>query len=707
VAEDARRFRPDIEGMRGLAVLAVVLYHADLAATSGGFVGVDVFFVISGFLITGLLVRELNRSGRISFAQFYARRIRRLLPMAMLVLVVVLVVSSRVITPLEMRAVTKDGEAAAVYGINYRLAAVRTDYLAARGTASPLQHYWSLAVEEQFYVVWPALVVAASLAWRRSRRISTATLAVVIAFIVAGSLALSLVWTRREQPLAFFSLPTRVWQLAAGGALALLVPHLQRMPRRAAVLLGWAGLAAIVWSVVHFDASTSFPGTAAVLPVGGALMLIAAGVVTSRGAASLLSLPPARYAGRISYSWYLWHWPVLVLVPLIAGRALSLPEKLALVAASGVLAALSEALVERPFRYARILSRRPVRSLAFGVACTAVAVATTVWLALAEPGLEGSGTARAVSLATAGASSNQAAEAPQSTAPPTTSLDGRLTAIESVAATALASGVATQLVPANLVPSLGDAHGDRAQPFDDGCNASYTATAPDACVYGDANSATTIVLFGDSHATQYFPALEQIATARSWRLEVLDKTTCPPVDISIFSPVLDHQYIECDQFRQAALARIAAEKPAIVVLGVARHYGPEYQFHVYGPDWISGFARTVQMVRATGARVMVMGPTPKSATQYVPGCLSENLQSVSACTTETGVAVDESGLAAERLAVERAGATYVDVTPWVCTSLRCAVIIGNDLVYRDDNHLTTSFVSWLTPLISTEIDLSL
>jgi peptidoglycan/LPS O-acetylase OafA/YrhL len=695
--------------MRGIAVAAVVLYHAGLGAAQGGYVGVDVFFVVSGFLITGLLVRELHETGRVAFGQFYARRIRRLLPMAALVLVVVVIVSSWVVSPLEMRAVTKDGEAAALYVVNYRFAADSTNYLAARANPSPLQHYWSLAVEEQFYLVWPAFIVAASLAWRRSRRMSTTTLAVIVAVVTAASFALSLVWTRRLQPWAFFSLPTRIWELAAGGALALLAPHLLHLPRRVATVLGWSGLAAIVWAVVRFGPSTAFPGAAAVLPVGGTLALLAAGVVRSTsGAGALLSVRPLRAAGRISYSWYLWHWPVLVLVPLAVGHALSLGANLALAAASAFLAALTVELVERPVRYARFLTARTRRSLALGAVLTVSAVVGIGVVARVEPDLGGTGTAQAVQLAPPPGSDVEAQDASGAsrTPPPTTSVEDRLSALDTVVDAAVSGAVATGTVPANLDPSIADAHDDRATPFDDGCNAGYDATAPSPCVYGAAASTTTIVLFGDSHATQYFPALEQIANDRGWRLEVFDKTTCPPVEISIFSPVLEHQYTECDQFRAAALSRITAERPALVVLGAARHYGPEYQFQVYGRDWIDGFARTVQAIRSTGAAVMVMGPTPKSSTQDVPACLSANLDQVSACLTPTDVAVDHAGLTAEELAVERAGGAYVDVTPWVCTSEECAVIIGNDLVYRDDNHLTTTFVSWLTPLLATEIDVA-
>jgi len=684
-----------------VAVLAVVLYHAGLAATGGGYVGVDVFFVISGFLITGLLVREIRQRNRVSFAAFYGRRMRRLLPASILVLVVTVVASSQVIAPLEMRAVTKDGAAAALYVINYRLAALSTNYLAARAAPSPLQHYWSLAVEEQFYLLWPAIVMAASLAWRRSRRLSTASLVTVVGVLTVASFVLSLRLTTRSQPWAFFSLPTRVWELAAGGAVALLVPFLGRVPKLVAAACGWGGLAMIVWSVVHFGAETPFPGTAALVPVAGTLAILVAGAVAPRrGASTFLACRPLQGAGRISYSWYLWHWPILVLVPLAVGHALTLTQNLALVAASAVLAWCTLRLVENPVRYSRPLGARPRRSLALGLTLTMVGLLSMVVITNLLPSLTGSRPARALALAP----TTTVASTADSTTPTTTSPATQFTALQTAVQRLVASSVGTEQVPSNLSPSIEDAHQDRARPFLDGCNATYTVSTPANCVYDDTQSATTIVLFGDSHATQWFPALDQIANQRGWRLVVLDKTTCPPVVIPVFSPVLDRQYTECDQFREAAFARIAAEKPALVVVGVARHYDDEYHFQVYSPAWIDGLTQTVRRIRATGAAVMVMSPTPKSDLQDVPDCLSANLDHATACTTPTPTAVNPAGFAAEQEAVIGAGGAYVDVTPWVCTPATCAVIMGNLLVYRDDNHLTTTFVSWLTPLVAAEID---
>jgi hypothetical protein len=211
-------------------------------------------------------------------------------------------------------------------------------------------------------------------------------------------------------------------------------------------------------------------------------------------------------------------------------------------------------------------------------------------------------------------------------------------------------------------------------------------------------SRTTVVLFGDSHALQWFPALDGAAKGRRWRLVALTKATCPPVALSFWSPALGRPYRECDQWRASMLQRIRAERPSVVVLGAARHYGDVYHFEMYGPAWISGLARTVRQVRATGASVVVLGPTPKP-TVDVPDCLSGHLRDAVACTSPRAKAVNDSGLRAERRAVLRAGGGYLDVTPWLCTRSTCAVVVGNLLAYRDDNHLSTTYTTWVSPVI--------
>ena len=359
-----RGFRKDIEGLRAVAILAVVLYHAHVGAVPGGYVGVDVFFVISGYLITGHLWREVRERRALSFSGFYGRRIRRLLPASFLVLAVTAIASAVILPPLTARSVLKDGLACALYVGNYRFAFVSTNYLTASAPPSPFQQYWSLGVEEQFYLIWPAVLLCASMAWRR--RPSRTSAVAVLGVIAVSSCAFSVWLTNANQPWAFFSLPTRAWELAVGGLVALCAPELGRL--RGRPLVGWIGLGLVAWAVFTYTSTTAFPGTAALVPVLGAAAIIAAGCGDrpDRGPVQILRTSPMQVVGRVSYSWYLWHWPFLILVPDALGHPLSLEQNLGVAGLSFLVAVATFVVIERPVRLSAWLTARPRRSLGLG-----------------------------------------------------------------------------------------------------------------------------------------------------------------------------------------------------------------------------------------------------------------------------------------------------------------------------------------------------
>jgi peptidoglycan/LPS O-acetylase OafA/YrhL len=394
--------------------------------------------VVSGFLITGLLWRELQERGTISFTSFYARRARRLLPAAVLVLVVTTVASALVLSPLRARAVVADARAAALYVANLRFAAQRADYLAAAAPPSPLQHYWSLAVEEQFYLAWPLLMLVCSLAWRRSRAVSPRAVTVVLGAVGLTSLALCIRLTDVSQPTAFFMLPTRAWELAAGGLIAIAGVHVARLPRLPAAVAGWTGMAAIVWSVTRLTSSTPFPGIAALAPVAGTAALLVAGCAAPRrGVSLLLGKGALRAVGRISYSWYLWHWPALVLAPEVVGHPLGRVASFALTAATGLLAFATVAIVENPPRYSVRLAARPRWSLAGGLALSGMAFLVAAVVGVGLPSLVGRGgpAVAAVAAAPRSATGPRTSAATRSAGRSTTRVSGE----SSVVATTYAS----------------------------------------------------------------------------------------------------------------------------------------------------------------------------------------------------------------------------------------------------------------------------
>ncbi|PBC44796.1 acyltransferase [Rhodococcus sp. ACS1] len=698
-------FRTDIEGLRAVAVLAVVFFHAGVPGIDGGFAGVDIFFVVSGFLITGLLWRDVAATGRVGLAEFYGARARRLLPAGCVVLVATAIGAALLLPPLQARAVLGDGIASALYVGNYRLALHGTDYLAADTPPSPFQHYWSLGVEEQFYLLWPALIIG--VAWlvrRRTRRQgpdhapSTTPYLVVLAVVAAVSFAVSLDWTRTLPPWAFFSLPARAWELAAGGLVALSVRHWRRLPPAVAAAAGWAGLALIVFACLRLGEKTPYPGTAALLPVLGTVLVIGAGCAAPRlGVGRGLSLPPMRAVGRVSYSWYLWHWPVLLLAPIVLGRSLDLTDRLAMVMVSAGLAGLTLALVENPVRFAAPLRLSASRSLVLGGAVTAVAVCAALVLLVARPVPVGHGAAAAA----------LTVSAPVESATP--AIDPRDSAVNDMTAqvqAAVAAAAGLQSVPSNLSPPLADAPADKPAVFVNGCVRSWLEVGQDECASGDVTSATTVALVGDSHAAMWAPAFEAASEQHHWRLETMGKVTCPLLDLPLTSPYLGREYTECEQWRGEIVDRLRAERPRLVVLSMSRRYGADFGFSVYARPWLDSLTRLVTELRATGAAVLVLGPVPDPQST-VPTCLSAHLDDASACSPPRAVAVNDAGVAAEATATAAGGGRYADLTTLFCTAERCPVVVGNDLVYRDDNHLTLEHAQALSPVIAALADRAL
>ncbi|MFD6062319.1 peptidoglycan/LPS O-acetylase OafA/YrhL [Rhodococcus wratislaviensis] len=695
-------FRADIEGLRAVAVLAVVLFHAGVPGIGGGFAGVDIFFVVSGFLITGLLWRSVATTGRVRLAEFYGARARRLLPAGCIVLVATAIGAALLLPPLQARAVLGDGIASALYVGNYRFALHGTDYLAADTPPSPFQHYWSLGVEEQFYLLWPALIIG--VAWlvrRRARRLdadnppSTTPYLIVLAVVAAVSFAVSLDWTRTLPPWAFFSLPTRAWELAAGGLVALSVRHWQRLPSVVAAAAGWAGFGLIVVACFRLGETTPYPGTAALVPVVGTVLVIGAGCAAPRlGVGRSLSLPPMRAVGRVSYSWYLWHWPVLLLAPIVLGRSLDLTDRLAMVMVSAGLAGLTLVLVENPVRFAAPLRRSASRSLVLGGAVTAIAVCAALVLLIARPVPVGHGAA-----ATA-----LTVSAPAESAPPT--VDPRDAAVHDMTAqvqAAVGESAGLQAVPSNLSPPLADAPADKPEVFVNGCVRSWLEVGQDECASGDVASPTTVALVGDSHAAMWAPAFESAAEQNHWRLETMGKVTCPLLDLPLTSPYLGREYTECEEWRGEVVDRLRAERPRLVVLSMSRRYGADFGFTVYGQAWLDSLTRLVTELRATGSAVLVLGPIPDPQST-VPTCLSAHLDDATACSPPRPVAVNDAGVAAEAAATAAGGGRYADLTSLFCTTERCPVIVGNDLVYRDDNHLTLEHAQALSPVVAALAD---
>ncbi len=697
----ASSFRPDIEGLRGVAILLVVLFHAGLPVP-GGFIGVDVFFVISGFLITGLLVREYERSGRVSLGNFYARRIRRMLPAGALVLTVTMAASIALVGVLDRPAAMADAAASALSVANIRSALAEGDYFAAIAQPKPFLHFWSLSVEEQFYLVWPALLFLA--AGGRRRRVG-----VVMGLVLAGSFAANLVVTDSSSAWAFYSLPTRAWQFALGGLVALAGASLARAPRLLSVPLGWAALGALAAAAMLIGERTPYPGVVAVAPTLAAAVLIATGAV-GWGPGALLVRAPLRFLGRISYSLYLWHWPALTLAPLAIGVALDPVSGSVVVLAAVLVAWASWRFVEEPFRHGRL-------SIAFGVRrAVTVGLTSILAVALIAGGLEVRSQRAIDEIAlTAGTPSPVASGSPV----PAPTPDATASASTAPAPTATPPPTATPVplltwrdipdsVPPDPIaltsdvrPLLNEARSDAESLYRDRCASQVDDLRPVDCVYGDPAGTFTVVLIGDSHAGHWFPALQALATERAWRLVPYVKLSCPLLGMRVEHLATSIEYTECESWREEVLAIVTQRPPDLTIVAMS-HRGI---FPVLASDKdIHRQAQAIarDLIRIPG-RVLMMIDTPRIGVD-IPGCIADHATDVRPCAIPRSAAFTSQFGVREAEAATLAGAGVIDLIPSVCPAMPCQVVRDGMILFRDNHHLTATFSRSLAPILGRALE---
>jgi peptidoglycan/LPS O-acetylase OafA/YrhL len=708
--------RDDIDGLRAVSVLLVVAFHAGLSSFAGGYVGVDVFFVLSGFLITGLLVAEHERTGRISLREFVARRVRRLLPMASIVIVATLLAGWWLLPPLARDGLVADARAAVFYVANWRFAGQARAYSDTDVTEGLLVHFWSLAIEEQFYVVWPLLVVLVGLMARRlGARWFRPMLAAVVGLLVVGSFWLSVTVTADRGPEAYYLTHVRVWELAAGAALALAVPHLPAFPRVVREALAVAGLLAIVGTALVYDAATPFPGTAALAPVLGALALILAGRSTGSTLSGLLGRGPFPRLGRWSYAWYLWHWPAIGVAILLNERAdepisRGAATALAVVISLG-LAVASHHWIENPIRHARVLRSSPRMALPVVVGCMAVPLLVGQVM-LRAPG----GADQPVLVAPAPTTAT--------TAPATTAgadgTDG--TGGTSEASTVPPPTTPTTVAVVSMTPR--EAAEDEADLGPESCHQGLEGTTVDpACVFGDPSGTIDVVVVGDSHARQWLPAFDAIGRERGWRVHSWTKSACAPIDSDTWYSAGERVYTECRAWLGEvveATAALDADGDGVDTVIVGRAYNgmrflvsPDGARVPEGPaaeaQWAEASVRTFERFAALADEVIVLRDTPWPGFD-IPTCLSEHPREPQTCDYDPA---EQASLDVPMVAVEAAAGVdelgdYVDPTPLVCPGDPCpAVVATGAITYRDTHHLTARFALELADELGALLDAAL
>ncbi|ANJ25686.1 acyltransferase family protein [Agromyces aureus] len=675
--ERPRGFRRDIQGLRAIAVLVVIAFHAGVPGFSGGYLGVDVFFVISGFLIGGPLVATLLEDRRVDLAAFYARRARRILPAALVVTVVTVIASVMIASPIRLAQIATDAAWAASSAVNVRFAIQETDYL--NGTApSPLQHFWSLGVEEQFYLLAPLLLIGLFALTRRTRHARRLTFALGIA-ILAASFAACLVLG--DSPWTFFSLATRAWELGAGIVAALAVTRLSRLGPAAVELLASVG-ATLIMVGIALGGLPEFPhpGIGTVIPVLGTAVLLAVGG-TASGEGTLvargLGLRPAVAIGTLSYALYLVHWPLLAL----AGERVdhvTTPGPIAVGALMAVAvggAWVLHRFVELPFLRTAGPSRSgPRRAIVAGLAATAV--------------VAGSLLAATPSLAAVPLTSNR----------------------EAMSRDVEREPQGTTYVPRNVSPKLAGAVDDTGLLYANGCQQDKESAELVVCSFGPSGSGgdpqavvdvpgagdvATVVLFGDSHAGRWFPAMSAAFAGQPVRLITLTKSGCRSIESA--STWSDSLNASCSAWRTAAMAWIIDESPDLTVL--ADHLGRPVagREERYEQQWSAATASTLERF-PDPTKVAVLAETPEFDVSP-PICLARHLESAETCDEPRTRAVNEHAVRAVRSASLAAGAQFVDFTDWFCNADRCPTVIGNRLVYGDEHHVTATFSASMGPVV--------
>ncbi len=694
------RHRADVQGLRAVAVTLVLLDHLGGLGVPGGYLGVDLFLVLSGYLITALLLAEVERTGRVSLRSFWARRARRILPAASLVTVATVVAAVQVLPLLEARDVTVDALWATGFAANIRFALVGTDYFAAGEPASPLQHYWSLSVEEQFYLLWPLLLLVAALAARRRSRPVGRTVASMVLLTVALSFAWSVHAAATSPVTAYFSTFARAWELGVGaGCAVLLAARPQGLARRVAEPLALLGVAGIAVPAVLLDAGTPFPGWAALTPVLATAALVVAGA-PREGArrtvvARVLGWRPFTVVGDWSYSIYLVHWPVLVLVRagLDGGRGLTLVDKALVTVGVVGLGALSSRFVETPFRRGPTW-RRSGPALAIYPVCLALVVAGAVGArAVVAERLDGGGGAPV----TVGDYADRGL--------------GGDRYVELVEASVIAAHEG-RAVPGVLDPPLSEVP-DAIAPLG-ACD--YRTGTRDLCPLGDETADRTVVLVGDSHARALSPAVAAIGEDLGYRVVVLVYSGCMTTAAVQVEPRVRTPWQACEDFKRWSLEAIDDISPDLVV--VSTHAGQLVDpatGDIVGPgrdtareDYLAvleaGYRDAFTALAERADRVAVVGGTPRLS-EATGTCLTRGSPDLGDCLLSAGRAArsyDRASYAAAR----ESGAGVVDVRRWFCVDDECPAVVGSFVTMRDREHVTPDYARWLAPALGRALRLA-
>ena len=598
-----------IQGLRAVAAILVTVFHARLVP--GGFIGVDIFYVISGYLITGLILREIEKTGTLDLRSFYQRRIKRLLPTSVFVLFVTAIFAWILFPPITRDALGRDLFAAAAYISNYLFAWWQNDYQNLNATPSPFIHYWSLAVEEQFYLVWPLFILFLA---RYGKKVIFAGIAITTLL----SLLFSIYLTQVAPIWAFYSLPTRAWELGFG-ALLLFLPETKKKIR----ILPWLGFFGIAISSFNFNENTAFPGQNALVPVLATVFLMASIKYWPPLFNDLANSRLSQWLGAISYPLYLWHWPALVLPSSAMGRPLRFYERFLCILLTIVLAHYTSKYVEEPLRHKNLSPRTIYKGAAYTTAVSLVA--------------------------------------------------GVLISFTSSSIITTKGEVSYQF---DLVQVM-----ERPGVYGDGCHVNYGETKSGYCTYGDKESSKTIVLYGDSHAAQWFPTLDKMATERGFKLVSLTKSACPAVDAKRPDQGA-FKMVHCTKWRENSIKRIVEIQPLAVITSSFQYFTPANSSISRAQWWNEGQRKLLKGLRGSTNNLIYISDTPRPL-RDIPNCLASRDSKVCDSTERSKVSVIR-------------GFDVINPNPWLCSSY-CPAIVEGTVAYRDASHISVDMALKLLP----------
>lgn len=651
----------DLQGLRALAVCLVLIFHLFPETLTGGYVGVDVFFVLSGYLMTALLMRENDKSGKISFSGFYARRIRRLVPAASIVVAAVALFAF-VMPETRWMFMAQEIIASTFFVENWLLAWRSVDYLSRDAEPGMLQHYWTLGVEFQFYIIWPFIVAASIWLSRRTGLSLLPTLTVAAILVTLISLAASVYATPLNPDRAYFATELRIWEFSIGGIVA--ASRIRDwLPGWLKAAAGLLGVAMIVAASVLYSKLTLFPGWAALVPCGGAALFIAAGGSQLSIINRAMSFRPITYIGDISYSIYLWHWPLIIVAMAVFADQYDWPIKLGIAGLSVLLAIVTKIAVEDPLRRVKSLSTTYFAGSAFAATGAALACIPLVLLV------------NATSSSTAATSPIQGAN------------------FQYPGARALISDTND----AAFIPGLAQARRDRPVANADGCHVQLDARDAVSCTYGDPEGSWHIVLIGDSHAGQLSDAFKLVAESNGWRYTHMSKSNCPFLDAEVTQAREQRPFDECTDWNEAALATILELQPDMVfTTQIWRIAVPDKTVPQSFDPMAEALVRRWETLRAHGIEVAAIRDTPDF------GIIAADCEATTPgqCDQPRAELLHDQPLLR---AAEQTGVPVLDLTDAICTETTCPTVVGNVFVWRDQNHMTATYVRTIAPFLEQEI----